>query len=327
MTRPWTGLLPRRLALGLLAGAAALLAGCGSGSVVSDFYPTRLISVGDSFSDVGQKGSDHLFTVNDGTPIWVQALASHYGLAVKPANEASGAPATEDGSYYGYAEGYARIAVDGVSSATSAPSVKQQIDAVLERVGGILTRNDFVVVTGGISDIVAAVQDNGGTVTPAATAAVRSAGTALASQVDRLVDAGARHVLVVGAYNLGHTPWAAAHGSDVAGDIEALSVAFNDAVRIGLAKHDGRYVLFSDLALLHNLIYNRPGNYAFEENFAPVCATPDAQTCTPSTLTSPDIDYNTRMYADQLHFTPRMSRVFASDAYSESVYSLVKNTW
>lgn len=326
MTRPWTGLVTRRLAFGLLAGAAALLAGCGSGSVVSNFFPTRLISVGDGFSDVGQKGSNQLFTVNDGTPIWIQSFASHYGLAVRPANQAAGAPAAEDASYYGYAEGYARIVVDGTSGATSAPSVAQQIDAVLGRVGGAFAKNDVVVVTGGTRDIVAAVEENGGAGTDATWAAVRSAGTALAGQVERLVNAGAPHVLVVGVYNLGHTPWAAALGGDAAGQIEALSVSFNDALKLGLQKYDGRRVLVSDPALLHNLIYNKPEDFGFEENFAPVCTTPDAHTCTPATLNPPGVDYNRRLYADPLHFTPEMSRRFASDG-DLTIYSLVKNTW
>lgn len=324
MTRPRSGLFARRVVLGLFAGAAALLAGCGSGSVVSDFFPTRLISVGDGFSDVGQKGS--MFTVNDGTSIWIQSLASQYGLTVKPANEAGSAPAAEDASYYGYAEGYARVAVDGTSGDTSAPSVAQQIDAALSRLGGVLTKDDMVVVTGGIRDIVAAVEDNGGAATDATRAAVRSAGTALARQVERLVNAGAPHVLVVGVYNLGHTPWAAAMGSDAADQIEALSVSFNDALKLGLQQYDGRRVLVSDPALLHNLIYNKPEDSGFEEDFAPVCTTPDARTCTPATLSPPGVDYNRRLYADKWHFTPEMSRRFAADS-DLSIYFLVKNTW
>ena len=53
----------RRTARGLAcAGALALLAACGSGSVVSNLQPKRFITVGDSFMDVGQSGT--LYTVN-----------------------------------------------------------------------------------------------------------------------------------------------------------------------------------------------------------------------------------------------------------------------
>ena len=51
MKASWT----RRATLALAtAGAATLLAACGDGSVISDLKPTRFITVGDSFADVGQ---------------------------------------------------------------------------------------------------------------------------------------------------------------------------------------------------------------------------------------------------------------------------------
>ena len=51
-----TGNPLRRILLALTCASAALLAACGSGTIVDPFQPTRVLSVGDSFSDLGQDG-------------------------------------------------------------------------------------------------------------------------------------------------------------------------------------------------------------------------------------------------------------------------------
>ena len=133
MTASWS----RRAVLALAcAGATALLAACGSGSVVSDLTPKRFISVGDGFADVGQNG--HRFTVNDGSLNWLQQFAAHYKLTLEPA--------TADG--FGYAQGHARIDNPDTRSGTNAPSVQQQIDTLLARTS--LINGDVVFVGGGI---------------------------------------------------------------------------------------------------------------------------------------------------------------------------------
>jgi hypothetical protein len=74
-----TGNPLRRILLALTCASAALLAACGSGTIVDPFQPTRVLSVGDSFSDLGQDGKR--YTVNDDTiNIWSQQLAADFGL-------------------------------------------------------------------------------------------------------------------------------------------------------------------------------------------------------------------------------------------------------
>jgi hypothetical protein len=52
----------------------------GSGTIVDPFQPTRVLSVGDSFSDLGQDGKR--YTVNDDTiNIWSQQLAAELRVA------------------------------------------------------------------------------------------------------------------------------------------------------------------------------------------------------------------------------------------------------
>ena len=181
--------------------------------------------------------------------------------------------------------------------------------------------DDVVVVGGGIADVVAAVGATG--FTDQTKKDVQAAGKALGEQIKRLVDAGAAHVLVVGVYNLGNTPWAA--GQNQKSALTDLSVDFNTGVQLEIVNL-GKNVLFVDPALLHNLMYNKPENYQFDNVRDAVCTTPDATTCNTSTLVA-GANYNKWLYADGLYLTPEASRRFGSDRYSESVYYKFKNRW
>ena len=308
MFSPWI----RRAAGVLLVAATALLAACGSGSVVSDLVPQRFITVGDGFADVGQNG--YRYTINDGSPNWVQQLASYYGLTVTPASSGG----------FGYAQGNARVATPDTSSGTNAPSVSAQIDALLART--TLGKNDVVFINGGMSDIVAAVQATG--ISAATSATVDTAARALADQVRRVVAAGATHVVVSGVYNLGITPWATPWGRSPptgGGPVTDLSVAFNDRLLIQIADM-GATVLYFDPALFFNLIYNKPENYNTDTVDSGVCTTPDSTTCTTSTLVS-GADPARWMFADSLYIAPVTQRKFSTDTYTENAYTKFKNRW
>ena len=303
MKASWT----RRAALALVGvSAAAMMAACGDGSVVSDLKPARFITVGDSFADVGQAGGK--YTVNDGSLTWVQQLAAHYSLTVDPASAGG----------WGYAQGYARVDSADTSSGTAAPSVKQQIDQLLART--TMQEGDVMMLNGGMHDIVAAVNATG--ISDQTTATVKAAGKALAAQVRRVVAAGATHVVVTGVQNVGLTPWAVRLGEQ--SSIEKLSVAFNDALLIDIADM-GATVLYFDASLFFNLINNKPENYSVDNVTDPVCTTPDASTCTPSSVVS--TDYNRYMYADSLNFTPKVQRNFVDRSYTENAYDKFKNRW
>ena len=303
MKASWT----RRAALALVGvSAAAMMAACGDGSVVSDLKPARFITVGDSFADVGQAGGK--YTVNDGSLTWVQQLAAHYSLTVDPASAGG----------WGYAQGYARVDSADTSSGTAAPSVKEQVDQLLARTS--MQEGDVMMLNGGLHDIVAAVNATG--ISDQTTATVKAAGKALAAQVRRVVAAGATHVVVTGVQNVGLTPWAVRLGEQ--SSIEKLSVAFNDALLIDIADM-GATVLYFDASLFFNLINNKPENYSVDNATDPVCTTPDASTCTPASVVS--TDYNRYLYADSLNFTPKVQRNFVDRSYTENAYDKFKNRW
>jgi phospholipase/lecithinase/hemolysin len=317
----------RRIARALVgAGAVVMLAACGSGTVVSDLHPQRIVTVGDGFMDVGQGGGAR-YTVNDGSQIWVEVMANDYGLTVTPANAGG----------FGYAQGGACVSASGTANCT-APSVTAQIDSLL----GITTLgpDDLVMINGGISDIVDAVAASGGTPSDATTQAVKDAATALGAQVRRVVNAGATHVLVVGPYWLDRTPWGIAQlgGPPGSGDcgnaICQLSIAFNTALEVSIADL-GQYVLYVDPGTLVNLMYNSVqsgnGGFGLANSTSAVCTTPDATTCTTATIvtdaTGTAVNYNQWLWADSLYPTPQASRVFASNGYADSIYYHFSTRW
>jgi phospholipase/lecithinase/hemolysin len=320
MTHPWS----RRFALGLAASACVLLVSCGGGSTVSSVKNVnRAIAVGDGFQDVGQIGGTE-YTVNDGSGIWLQSLASDYGLSLTPANSGG----------WGYAQGYAQVATAVTDpNGHAVPSVSDQITALLART--TLGPNDLVFINGGMSDIVAAVKATG--ISAATTATVKAAADALASQVQRLVDAGATHVVVTGVYDLGTTPWAASvQGTTGVGTpISALSTAFNVELLTQInhfSKLSVNPVLYFEAAEFFDFAYNSVaqgttsnGNFGVTNVTTPVCTTPTAATCTTSTLRDPN--YNAYLFADNLYFTPNVQHLFVNTSYAANVLSLIQNVW
>jgi phospholipase/lecithinase/hemolysin len=301
------------------ASAAAALAGCGSSSVASAIDPQRFYVVGDGFSDVGQTGT--LPTINDGSPNWIQTLASYYDLSVTP-RSAGGA---------GYAQIGARIDAPDTTSGTNAPSVRQQIDQLLADVPRF-ENDDLVFINGGMHDIVDAFNATG--ISAETTAAVRAAGQALGAQVRRLLDAGATHVCVTGVYSLSISPWGRATGFGAGDDREgfgegsplnSLSNTFNNAgLKVSIADW-GANVLYFDAALFYNLIASSPESFQIAETLTPACTAPTVLTCTPDTVRNPD--YNAWLFADDLHFTPEAQRIFVSENYAANAYTLLRNRW
>lgn len=318
----------RRVLLSLACAAAGLLAACGSSTIESALTPSRFLAVGDAFSDLGQGGSR--YTVNDGSVnIWSQQLAARFGLTLT----ASGSGGLS------YARAHARVssAVDAVGG--SAPSITAQVDALLA--ANSLGANDVVLVQGGISDIIAEMASGAGDATKAAN--LNQAGRELGAQARRLVNAGAKYVIVVGAYNLGQSRWAIETGQrDL---LRNLSTEFNNGLLVAI-NDLGANVLYVDAALYYNLVTATPGGYGLTdpanapdrnpaltaaEAAVEACAgasidagvgigtgTGEANSslCTPSTIAA-GVNYNTTLFADRVYMTPAGQRLFGDYAYDK----------
>ena len=319
-----TGNWLRRIIMLAACTSVALLAGCGS-SVESALTPSRFISFGDGFSDVGNISASNKYTVNDGSVNnWTQQLAGDYSRSIAPSNSGG----------LGYAQGNARITVTpDAAGSTATKTVTQQIDAFLA--SNTLQSDDVVLINGGISDIVAEwAAMTAGTETQAQmTANVTQAAKDLGAQVQRLVTAGAKHVVVVGPYDLSGSPWAAAIGQTrldkSTGSLSQTTVNFNNALLLSIVNL-GANVLYVDAAFYFNLVTAAPAAYAPLVNATGVaCNSVDAGAgigigagqvnsalCTPSTIAS-GVDYTTYLFADPLYFAPSAQRLFGDSAYAK----------
>ena len=171
----------------LLTGAAALagptlLSACGDGDIVSALKPARIRVLGDGLSFLGSPR----FTVNDGSArLWVDQLASRYGMSL--------------------------VAADGFAAGNAtAADIAAQIAAA-----GAPGPNDLFVINAPMQDIFA----SGANATTAA-----AAGVTLANAVRGLIASGAQYVLFAGVYDLGKSPAAIALGQQTALSAASLAL-------------------------------------------------------------------------------------------------------
>lgn len=303
----------RRAFLVLACALPVLLAACGGGnnSVVSAFRPARVLVFGDGLSDLGQVSSRR-YTINDGTTnVWTARLGERYGLTVT--SQAAGGTS--------YATGNARVVAATDAVGGNAPSVKAQIDSFLA--AGSFASNDLVVISAGAGDLIGEVAANGFTATSRAN--IVQAGRDLAGQVRRLVQSGARYVIVTGTYNLGRSPWAAATGQSAV--LEDYSTAFNNALLVNIVDL-GANVLYVDLPLYFNQLTGYPSTYGLNNVTSLACTSVDtgvgigtgtgqvnSALCNSTTL-DPALDVNKTMFADRVYPTPVVHRLFGDYAYA-----------
>jgi outer membrane lipase/esterase len=276
------------------ASAASVLAACGSGSTFEPLAPTRFVSFGDGWSDLGQTGNR--FTVNDGsTNIWVAQLAANYGKTIT-AQSAGG---------LGYAQGGARVD-------TGANSIADQISTFLA--ANTVGTSDVLVLDPGLSELLALA----GTLSGAAlNTAADLAGKALAVQALRLTAAGCKHAVIANSMDAGKTPFATS-ASRVA-ELNSASRAFNDALKIALANVTSNTLLIDNEAYV-NLVHTTPTGYLGASGVATGTACPAAaNSCD---LTNANASYNSFLFADDRHPTPAMHRLIGDNAYNK-----VKARW
>lgn len=312
MSRLWM----RRALLALASTAALALAGCGSGTIESQLHPSRIVAFGSGLSDLGEGGSR--YTVNDATiNVWSQQVALDFGIALT----------TRAAGGLSYATGNARIAArPDAAGNTATPTVADQISAFLGTLGPV-GASDLLIVEGGTADIIAEMAKvSAGTQTPdQMIATLQQAGRDLAAQARRLVDAGAQHVVVVGAYDLGRTPWATATAKNDL--LSRASGRFNDALLVSMVDL-GAHVLYVDAALFYNLMISSPGSYGLVNSAGAVCTSVDpgpgigigpgqvnSAKCTTATLVA-GADYNQIVFADLVYPTPAAQRQFGEYAYA-----------
>jgi outer membrane lipase/esterase len=289
----------RKTLAAAILGALAVLSACGDADTFEPVQPVRLVSFGDSLSDLGSVGGAR-WTVNGVTNnIWVETLAANYGLTISAA--AAGGT--------GYGEGLACVAASGGAAGLpcASKSVRAQIDTFLA--AQVVGDKDLFALQAGANDIIAAVTAfTGGTLSAAGRdAALDAAADALSGEVTRLVGAGAKQVALTNVPNIGLAPFgapqAAVYGTAVR--------RFNDRLKINLVGQ-GQNVLLLDL----ELFFNREINNTGLERSTPVCTVSPVTSCNTSTVI-PGADITLYVFADTLRPTPAVHQRFGLEAYNQ----------
>jgi phospholipase/lecithinase/hemolysin len=238
-------LLPRlatlsaaRRAVGVALATCTLawgLASCGGGtSQVEAFVPLRLITFGDemsAFTADGKKYAVNGFAA-DGTtpdckllPIWTQVVANVYGFGFAECPVGTGE----------------HKAIARAKPGARAADLKTQVQAQVAA-GGFADK-DLVTVMIGTNDIRDLYEQSRAASAPSKDAlleAARQRGVEVATQVNALVDRGAK-VIVVTIPDVGLTPWGLAQGATGASLLTELTAALNGRIRVNIL-NDGRFV-------------------------------------------------------------------------------------
>ena len=326
------------------AGAAllsGLLAACG-GASDGDQNPkvkfTKMVSFGDSLSDVGSYATPALvastgggkYTVNGpSVKIWIEQLSATLGLgavcAAQIGLQSSGplaalaAPTTNVANCYGYGQGGARVTNPiGVANKALAPGdsggyLGQLTDPVINQLtrhltasGGSYSGTELVLVLAGANDLfinLGAIA--AGLVTPTAgVTAMGLAGAELAGYVKALVLAkGAKYVVVVNLPDVSKTPFAYGTPAATQGLIQTMASTFNAQLKAGLA---GTSVVQVDAYTQSQNQAANPAQYGVTNATATACdltkATLGSLGCSAATLVAGDVSHY--QFADTVHPTP-----------------------
>lgn len=311
----------------VLATAFTLLAACGSGSKYDEFIPTRIVSVGDQLSYLGNSNltpaySDR-FTVNNlasDTAInnWVLQLAASYGLST---NLSGPDPA---------------VVGKAGPVANKVANLEAQLATVTPRSG------DMLVVNGGMADILALAEAVAlGTKTSAqALTEIATAGSDLQALLIKLLSQ-YKNILVINAYDLRDSPYAlnrsltAASPAISRANFQQLLHEMTRAFNTALIRNAGTFTSGSGIRLfdaetlfLNANLYNvgiTPAGLSLGtcNSFAipvPGVTEVDDNTervaCTTSAATVLNASYDTYLFADNKFPTPVAHRFLGTQAYT-----------
>ena len=312
--------LARRLAPFALVGLVA--SGCGGGTAeVKPYRPTRLVVFGDETSALIDDGTGNAlkYSVNavDATtglrlcnalPMWVQGLAGVYGFVFAECNP------------NGLTTFNALMrAKAGAKIEDATIGLEQQISAELGR--GLGTGDLVTVMIGAndIKDVFDQIQD-GTTSQATAVAEIRRRGSVVAGQINRLLAANTR-VIVVTVPNVGQTPFAVAANlvsSGTSALLNSLTFEFNAYLRTSIDsnKYDGRnyaLVLADDVV---GAAVQTPSSFLSSPfNVTDGLCTVELPNCTntaDSLVPDNGSGPNSYLWADALHFGPVVHARLAS---------------
>jgi phospholipase/lecithinase/hemolysin len=334
-------------------GAIAALGLAVPSTLLAQSSGLRFVSFGDSLSDVGTYSpfattlfGGGLFTTNPGQ-IWTQMVAEHYGDGLTPAFEGGfGSPLVPAGGL-GYAQGGSRVSLQpGIghappgspgadfAQATTVP-VSMQVNEFLQTFGRFQS-NQVVLINGGANDLLFNLESTlmtGSTPKPAqllkGIAAVQKAAVDYGALVKKILNAGAKHVVVLNLADFSQSPEGLA-SLDNGKVLRPIIRAFNDTLVATLILNGSwnRIIYVDAFSFMDSVIENYQalgftvsntgtacnGEAEIEEavglGFPPDPEFADALFCSPVTYTVPEAP-QTYIFADGLHPTTHYSELFA----------------
>jgi outer membrane lipase/esterase len=289
-----------------LAAAATLglglLAGCGgSTSTVDAFIPGRLLVFGDDLSAMTADGRK--YTVNSVdengfllclvNPLWVQSLATHYGMVFAECNP--GSQASPKGKM---------LAAAGATTDDMATQIRNFSS------GDSIEPDDLATVLVGMNDVLQAYASWPAESEADLIARMETAGARAAQQVNELAGSGAR-VLVSTIPDMGQTPFAKAESlekGDVAASVlSRMSSAFNRGLRLNLLNDGSKLGLLLLDDLMHGMV-RVPRAYGLVNVDTAVCSNsaplPDCNTDTLISGNDPTPTPSNYLWADATRPTP-----------------------
>jgi outer membrane lipase/esterase len=315
------------LACAGLSGAA-LVAACGGGDQVEKFTPNRIIAFGDETSVIEDNlgnGNGRKYTVNatvsatDPTracqlnPIWIQYLASNYGLVFPQCNPQPAVAAPRS-----------RIRATPGARVGNLPL---QVNAQLAE--SAFTATDLVTVLVGANDILDLYAQYPAVPADVLQTQAGAIGTALGQQVNQIAATGAK-VLVSTVPDLGYTPFAIAQRAanpssaiDREVLLQTLTKALNDRMRSTII-NDGRIIGLMLTDEYIQTVGSIPGSGGYVNVTTGVCdlsrsalTPPSVLDCTTQTLVTGG-DSFTYLWADTIHLSPGGQRGLGSLAVTRA---------
>ncbi|GAA5176342.1 autotransporter domain-containing protein [Niveibacterium umoris] len=264
-------------------------------AAASDFNAT--VFFGDSLTDSGFFGSK--WTTNPGN-VWAENLAGQLGTSAVTAKP--GTTGTD------YAQGGARV-----TTPAGQESMVQQLDRYLGDHGGKADSRTLYTVWGGNNDIFYAVTTFG-TDANSITNYVLSTTTEQTAMIKKLLNAGAKYVLVPNLPDIGATPLGASVGPTNAALLTSLSDNYNK-VLFGRIAAAGLNVIPLDTFNLLREVRAHGASFGLTNTTDRACGAVSSSSCFPANYVTPNAD-KTYAFADDVHPTTAAHVILADYAYS-----------
>ena len=253
-----------------------LLSACGSSSTVDPFKPTRVIGLGDTFNDI------HTATGGSAETVRIAAAGADSSVV--------GHVATLFGTS------------NVVSYASSTTPLIAHLATQIDNISSLSASTDLVVITVGTHNIIAG--DTAASVVPT-----------LNTQIQRLLDKGARHILIMPPLDLSKTPTPPANAANAAVFISNASTLISDAFA---GRYSTNTVIFGSNPLGYNFSmatasraypYSGDGLATFNNTYQRICAGVLNTGCDLA-------DDGGYLFADGFNLTPTGNKWVAQNLYN-----------